>query len=298
MNTLISNNKVCCFGEILWDVLPDGPQPGGAPLNVAYHLTKLKVNADLISRVGNDMEGEELANLMYKWELKTDFLQNDPVHDTGKVMARINDDNEVSYEIMFPVAWDFITINDATETIVKEAGYFVFGSLASRNNISRKTLFQLLDQAKIKVFDINLRPPHDESRLLEELLDRTDILKVNKSELEIISEQFGAGDKIEEEQINSIKNKYKIKEIVVTKGAHGASYYNDEGSWHADGVKVEVCDTIGSGDAFLAAFIAHHLRKEPPEIILKKAVAMGAFIAGKKGGCPTYQLSEYLDFMA
>jgi fructokinase len=37
-----STIPVYCFGEILWDVLPDGPQPRGAPLNVDYQLTKLR----------------------------------------------------------------------------------------------------------------------------------------------------------------------------------------------------------------------------------------------------------------
>jgi fructokinase len=31
---------VVCYGEILWDILPDKSLPGGAPMNVAYHLKK------------------------------------------------------------------------------------------------------------------------------------------------------------------------------------------------------------------------------------------------------------------
>ena len=52
-----------CFGEILWDVLPDGPQPGGAPLNVAYHLNKLGVDTSIVSRVGNDANGSNWSYL-------------------------------------------------------------------------------------------------------------------------------------------------------------------------------------------------------------------------------------------
>ncbi len=47
-------HPVVCFGETLWDVLPDGKQPGGAPMNVAYHLGKLGKNPAVISRVGKD----------------------------------------------------------------------------------------------------------------------------------------------------------------------------------------------------------------------------------------------------
>jgi fructokinase len=83
MNTLIPKNKVYCFGEILWDILPDGPQPGGAPLNVAYHLTKLNLDAGLISRTGADAEGEKLEQLLAQWEIDSTFMQTDPARDTG-----------------------------------------------------------------------------------------------------------------------------------------------------------------------------------------------------------------------
>mgnify|MGYP006185682597 CR=1 FL=1 len=48
---------VVAVGEILWDVLPDGAMPGGAPLNVAYHLNKLGLPTSIISKIGNDEKG-------------------------------------------------------------------------------------------------------------------------------------------------------------------------------------------------------------------------------------------------
>ncbi|HYH56437.1 MAG TPA: PfkB family carbohydrate kinase, partial [Anseongella sp.] len=74
-------------------------------------------------------------------------------------------------------------------------------------------------------------------------------------------------------------------------------FYRGKDSWHAPGIPVTVSDTIGSGDSFLAAFIARRLQGGAPEDCLRSAVAMGSFIAGKKGGCPVYELSEYLEFL-
>jgi fructokinase len=296
MTTSFPSVTVCCFGEILWDVLPDGPQPGGAPLNVTYHLAKLGVPAALVSRIGHDPEGKRLEDLMGRWGLRKDLLQTDPVHDTSRVLARINSDNEVSYEIVFPVAWDFIEANHPTIAAVEAADYFVYGSLAARHVVSKDTLFRLLDHAACKVFDINLRPPFYQKDVLEVLLSRADILKVNHAELETIVPMFGSKPGTEEEQVKLLKERFGIKEIVVTKGSRGASYYAPAGTYHSDGAVVKVCDTIGSGDSFLAAFISAHFQKETPDVILKKATGMGAFIAGKKGGCPDYQVSEYLNF--
>lgn len=292
-----SSIPVYCFGEILWDVLPDGPQPGGAPFNVSYHLTKLKVPTGLISRIGDDENGRKLVTLIDQWGVKKHLLQTDPDHDTSQVLATVDTEkNEVSYEIVFPVAWDFIELNAETIAAVKEADYFVYGSLVARNDVSRNTLLQLLDHAKFKVFDINLRPPFYDWELLELLIRKADLLKVNKAELDLVQEMLGVSFKTETEQVSFIKEKYNILEVIVTKGEHGASYYTGSGEYHTGGVPVKVSDTIGSGDSFLGTVIANHYFKESPDIILKKAVAMGSFIAGKKGGCPSYDLSEYEDF--
>lgn len=296
MNTSLYAASVCCFGEILWDVLPDGPQPGGAPLNVAYHLEKLGISASLISKIGDDDDGVRLKNLMKQWGLTKDFLQVDSIHETSRVLAKLNKDNEVSYEIVFPVAWDYIETNYALKQAVKAADYFVYGSLATRNAVSKQTLFDLLQDAEYNVFDINLRPPFYDKEILEHLLIKADILKVNHLEIEVIMSLFDVAFKQEIDRVNWLKNKFTIEEVIVTKGAKGASYYAPDSINHVTGPVVKVCDTIGSGDSFLAAFLAFHSQKEPSEIILKKAVAMGAFIAGKKGGCPSYPLSEYMDF--
>lgn len=53
--------KIACFGEVLWDIFPGGDRrAGGAPFNVAYHLSKMGVEVNMISSVGNDELGREL----------------------------------------------------------------------------------------------------------------------------------------------------------------------------------------------------------------------------------------------
>src|SRR4051812_11452436 len=101
---------VICYGEILWDMLPDGPQPGGAPLNVSYHLNKLGIPASIVSRVGNDLNGEKLIKLLENWGVNHDLLQEDAEYPTSEVIAKMNNGNEVTYDIVYPVAWDFISV--------------------------------------------------------------------------------------------------------------------------------------------------------------------------------------------
>ena len=291
-----SPTPATCYGEILWDVLPDGPQPGGAPLNVAYHLNKLGMGTSLISKIGRDENGQKLFDLMEKWGINTGLLQIDEQYETSQVIAKMNNGNEVSYEIVFPVAWDFIDQSEHFARNAKPSNYLIYGSLASRNETSRNTLYNLLETDAIKVFDINLRPPFINQVQLSHLLSKTDIVKFNEAELGMVQIMFGGSLKGETEKVKFIQDRFKIPEVIVTKGEFGASYYKYDKSYNVWGNEVKVNDTIGSGDSFLAAFIASHQREEQPLQILKKAIAMGAFIATKKGGCPEYKFDEYKAF--
>jgi fructokinase len=295
MRDNILHTSALCFGEVLWDVLPEGPQPGGAPLNVAYHLQKLGIPTSIISKVGDDENGKQLTKLMNDWGIDIRFLQADAKQETSRVLAKMNG-NEVTYDIVFPVAWDFIEEDAALFEFIKPANYLVYGSLGSRNDVSRSTLMKLLESDAIKVFDINLRPPFIGQELLKVLLTKADIVKLNQAELEMAQIIFNGPLGNEASQVKFIQTEFDISEVIITKGEFGAAYYTRERGYHMWGNEVKVADTIGSGDSFLAAFIANHYVKNQPEKILKNAIAMGAFVATKKGGCPEYQVEDYENF--
>jgi len=296
MNEVQNNHHAICYGEILWDVLPDGPQPGGAPLNVAYHLNKLGVSTGIISKVGEDLNGYQLVKLLEKWGIGQSLLQYDNEYDTSEVRVILNEENDASYEILYPVAWDFINKDDKTACEVKKASFLVYGSLSSRNKTSRDTLSQLLETEAIRVLDINMREPYVKKEILRELLHKADIVKFNLSELRRCNVLFGSQFTKEQDQISFLRETFNIPEIVVTKGEAGASYYSRSGYYHAACPPVRVVDTIGSGDAFLAAFIAGLHHHYSPQQVINNAAAMGAFVATKKGGCPEYQITDFLQF--
>jgi fructokinase len=281
--------KAVCYGEILWDVLPSGAKPGGAPMNVAYHLQKLGMTATLISKIGKDSWGDDLIALLQKQTIDTRYIQIDQEHATGIVNAFLKESNEVEYDIVFPVAWDFISMQQELISLVEQTKYFVFGSLASRNDVSANTLLQLLEAANTKVLDINLRPPHFKKITLETLLYQTDILKLNEQEVAMIACWFNKFDSLQD-QVKSIQEHFKIDTILVTRGEHGA-LINEKGNFYEhSGYKVKVEDTVGSGDAFLAAYLFKLDNNNTPQESLAFANALGAFIATQPGACPPYSL--------
>lgn len=289
--------KVVCFGEILWDVLPTGRRPGGAPMNVAYHLNRLGVNSTLISRIGNDALGVELMDFLLEKSLPTDYIQIDPVYKTSEVLATIGENNEVSYEIVKPVAWDFIEYNDECEELVIDADILVFGSLAARNNISRETLGKLIKKAKFKFFDVNFRAPHYTKETVEYLLQQTDALKLNEHEAGVIAEWMGISTTNEHAIITEIMERYHIQEVILTKGSLGASYYTPTGRRDYQAYSVVVKDTIGSGDSFLAAFIAQKLMGKSLDDALNYANALGAYVTTQSGATPDYEIADLNHFI-
>ncbi len=291
-----NDHKVVCFGEVLWDILPTGAVPGGAPMNVAYHLHKQQKNPALITSIGIDEKGEQLVKIFSDYGICTDFFQVDYEHETGQVFAQPNENNEVVYDIVKPVAWDYIKWEDDFENLVSNANYFVFGTLASRNHVSKKTLFQLLEYAENKVLDINLRAPHFNRRIVEELLSKADFLKLNIAELELITGWFSKHTSIED-RVRSITDKFKIQNMVVTMGGDGAVMYYNSNKYMQKGYKVDVVDTVGSGDAFLAGLLARLLEKASPVNALEFASGLGAFIAMQKGACPVYNVDEIYNLL-
>ena len=286
-----SSHPVVCFGETLWDFLPSGKQPGGAPMNVAYHLGKFGKNPAVISRVGNDELGKELLGVMTEKGINTKYVQVDEKLPTSTVEARLKDNHEMVYDIVQDVAWDNILYDDTLSDIVKNADYFVFGSLAARSAQTRATLFELLEVAKTKVLDINLRAPHYSQELIETMLAKADIAKLNEAELKLITEWFTTYEN-DEQAIAFLQQKFGIHIIIVTKGADGALFKVGNTLYSHEGYQVIVADTVGSGDSFLAGVIFQLLDHIPHEHILDFANKLGAFITTQKGACPIYNLNE------
>lgn len=285
------NFDFVCFGEILWDVLPDGARPGGAPMNVAYHLKKLGHNPAIITRIGDDEKGNQLMSILNEKQISTDYVQVDTNLPTGVVHATPDAHGEMSYDIVSPSAWDHISWNDDLHRIFNENSYLVFGSLICRHDDSKSTLFKLLEVARTKVLDINLRPPHYSKSLLEQLLLKADIAKFNRDELNLVS-RWNSEVTSEEDQIRNVQETFNLDRVIVTLGGDGAMMYVNGNLYRHPGYHIIVEDTVGSGDAFLGALMSAVSRANSPEECLSAACAIGALVTSRKGAWPEYDPAE------
>lgn len=294
MKNEILNISGVCFGEVLWDNLPSGRKLGGAPLNVAYHLNKLGIHTEMLTRIGEDKDGEDIMTLCAELAIPLTLFQKDNKYPTSTVEVDIDENKDVRYEIVFPVAWDYIALGEKEIETVKKADFFVFGSLSTRHHASYQTLKTLIQLANYKVLDVNLRAPHYTKERIFELLGYADLVKMNEEELGFIATWLGLPDTdTDATKAEAVMTTFDINELIVTYGAKGAVYHSWLGkfSYHFPALKVEVKDTIGSGDSFLAAFLSQRCRQDKqvtPEEMLEFATTLSAFVTQSTGACPSY----------
>ncbi|SEI59613.1 fructokinase [Dyadobacter sp. SG02] len=289
--------KLTVFGEVLWDVLPDARLAGGATMNVAAHLQRYGMDVSFISRVGHDELGAELLAFMAQHGLDTQWVQTGETHLTGIAKANVSDSNEVTYKILHPVAWDYIQFDAAAGQRIADSGFFVYGTLAARDRTSRDTLLRYLAYARVRIFDVNLRPPHYTREQVLELLGFANIVKMNEHEIREVTGWLTPFEN-EKQAMAFLIDHFKLDMLVLTRGAEGAMVLTGTGEFHRHaGFTVEVADTIGSGDAFLGAFLYQTATGHSISDSLEFACAAGAFVAGKAGALPAFGETDIQEFI-
>ncbi|MEI6465199.1 MAG: carbohydrate kinase [Verrucomicrobiota bacterium] len=280
-----------CFGEILWDFLPDGLYAGGAPFNVGYHLHRQGVPTHIVSAVGRDVLGDELRRRVAHWGMPTNLIAQHTHQPTGYVRASVGPDGDARYEIVAGVAWDEIPAPPAAAAAAATTDAFIFGSLAQRSKTTRASLLHLLalvPAKALRVFDVNLRAPHDDLPLVRELARHATLLKLNHEEAaRLAGEPVSEGR--EEAHARTLAADTGCATVVVTAGARGAGLLR-AGRWQWEtGRAVAVADTVGSGDAFLAAFVTLLLRGQATDAeCLAGACRLGEWVATQRGATPAY----------
>jgi fructokinase len=288
---------ICSFGEVLWDIFPSGKLPGGAPMNFAIGIQNLGIPTVLLSRVGKDELGTALQAFLKSKNCTTDYIQVDAQRATGIVQVTATSTGENHYEIVQNSAWDYMEVTPQARKIVQNAFAIAYGTLSCRNEVSKNALLNLLKDAPIKIFDVNFRPPFYTQTLVEALMQPADIVKMNDEELHIMSNWYDRSQKTEQEQMRYLKNKFDLDKIVVTKGANGAALLDHTGYHASKGFKVQVVDTVGSGDAFLAGFLkSFYFDHATPQAALRFACALGALVATHKGANPILNQSHIHQF--
>lgn len=280
------------LGEILWDLLPGGPQLGGAPANFAYFSRLLGNHGVVASRVGNDELGRLAAARLRELGSSTDYLQCDSVHPTGTVQVRVDAAGQPQFEIAQPVAWDFLEWNSSWQQLAEQADAVCFGSLAQRSVASRETILRFLRSTRpetLRVFDVNLRQPFYSAEVLAASLPLADVIKLNHDELPLLLRLLGMPFTGERAAAEALLRAHKARLVCVTRGGGGSLLVGEQGAAEHPGFRVTVADTVGAGDAFTATLVHHCLLGVSLREMNEAANRVGAWVATQVGATPVPQ---------
>jgi fructokinase len=293
------------LGELLWDVLPDGPRLGGAPANFTVMAARLGSHAVLLSRIGRDDLGRMALERLRPMPADTSFIETDHAHETGRVTVYF-EAGQPHYTIHHPAAWDFLELTDEWMRLAERADALCFGSLAQRSQESRQTIQTMAAQASsrcIRVFDVNLRTPFYSGEVIQESLELASVVKMNDAEVPRVLGLLGlpAGDAemwssdefsqerrtYEQQSAERVLNEFPTLEMVaITRGGHGSLLVRRD-EWHEHpGYPVKVADTIGAGDAFTAALTHYLLRGAGLATLNEAGNRWGGWVASQAGAMP------------
>jgi fructokinase len=287
--------KVTSFGEILFDVYPDKKTPGGAPFNFIYHIKKLTGQGNFISRVGEDDPGKNILSMAGSSKLDS-YIQIDKDHPTGIANANLDKNKIPHWKIELNRAYDFIENNiEINQLIEKESNCLYFGTLAQRNEKSRKTIQSLFGK-KIKYFcDLNIRQNFYSKEIIESSLNASNAVKLNMEELDLVNNLFIKKNTGIEESAKQIMGKYKIDMLCITQGSEGAFLFQGKDSDHCKINVDNIVDTVGAGDAYASILCLGFLNGWNITKINKLASGFAAKIVTFPGALPNSD-SVYNEF--
>jgi fructokinase len=298
MDSMRKHLRIAAIGELLWDLLPDGPQLGGAPANFAAILAQMLASESdrssgevfLISCVGDDSLGKQAREQLIAHRVRPDFISVDPNRPTGTVEVRLDPELSPSYRIRHHVAWDAVTETPQLTALAPTLDAICFGSLAQRSPMTRTTLRSLVASTRkdcLRVFDVNLRAPDWTAEAILWGCQHATIVKMNHEEVAHIAIAIGVKDADTLLQTaHSLLNRFPIQLVAITRGPRGSLLVTRDAVNEHPGIPAHVVDSIGAGDCFTAALTYFSLQQQLLPVLAAAANRWGAWAASQRGGMP------------
>ncbi|NLI64019.1 MAG: carbohydrate kinase [Bacteroidales bacterium] len=274
------------MGEVLWDVFPTGKKLGGAPANFAYNVSQFGLDGRVVSAIGDDALGDEILKSFNNKSIK--YLMPKVNYPTGTVQVNLDEEGVPCYEIKEDVAWDNIPFSDELKRLALNTRAVCYGSLAQRDEVSRKTINTFLDampkgEDYLKIFDVNLRQSFYTKEVLKSSFEKCNVLKINDEELVTVSRMFGYPGIDLQDKCWILIAKYNLKMLILTCGTNGSYVFKPGKVSFQETPKVSVVDTVGAGDSFTAAFCSEYIKGKSIEEAHKFAVEVSAYVCTQSG---------------
>jgi fructokinase len=288
------------IGELLWDLLPQGPQLGGAVSNFAVMAARLGNNGVIATRIGTDPLGREAMAFLKTTPLDTRYIQEDFSRVTGTVTV-VLEQGQPRYTIHEPVAWDFLEFTPHWLALAEQADAVCFGTLAQRSPASRRTIESFLHETRpecVRIFDVNLRAPFFSPEIIEQSLELATIFKLNADEMPQVLSLLNFPDAVGTTPdfllsgARQIIDEFPVQLVAITLGAQGSLLVTRNEVDRHPGYPTRIVDTVGAGDAFAAALTHYYLRGAPLSQLNAAGNRWGAWVTSHAGAMPSLPEAE------
>ncbi|MCG9129812.1 hypothetical protein JT359_19655 [Candidatus Poribacteria bacterium] len=308
--------KALCIGELLIDFVSTTPDvtlaeapgfvkaPGGAPANVAVGLSKLGIETGFIGKVGADPFGDFLIETLQQTHVDTEYLISG--EDCRTTLAFVATRSDGMKDITFyrhPGADIQLSPDEIDLAYIRSTELFHYGSVSLSHSPTREATLTAIQAAKsvgaFISYDPNLRlmlwdNADDAKHWIWEVMPYADVVKISEEEWEFVTGDVELSSGIE--KILELG----VKLLVITLGERGCYYTNGKADGYVDGYNVEVVDTLGAGDAFVAAMLSKLMKytnlssipKDQLETIMQYSNAAGAIATQKVGVIPSLPTHE------
>ncbi len=292
--------KIVAFGEVVWDILPQGKILGGTPSNLVFRCNALGENGYLLSRLGDDELGQAALDKLNELGISDKNVQVDAEFKTGTVDVTFDQNNEPHYNVALDVAFDHIEFSAEALKLVREADCVFYGLLPQRFGISKNTLRELLKESpdSVHFFDLKLFEHFFDAKLVERLLKVSHIVRIKEKEITFLAEKLNIELSNIEEFAKEFARKFKLDLVIITRGSRGIlAHHHKHGLFFEPGFIIDMEDNVGSGMAFSAGFLHYLLNGKRIEDALKFGNAAGALNSTKRGGTTPFSKEDVLRFM-
>ena len=280
------------LGETLWDVFPDGPRLGGAPLNYSCsvaELAKSDAQVFIASAVGSDELGRRAMDSLARHGVNTTCMQTND-RQTGQVLVELDSAGVASYRFADNCAWDHLVWNSSLQELAAKCDAVCFGTLGQRSECSRATIRRFVNETSddtLRILDVNLRSPFFDNEVISDSLALASVLKLNDDELTLLADLYGVkGNHIE--IMRKLAEQFQLRCIALTRGANGAVLVCGSAVSDLPGIKVKVVDTVGAGDAFTAAMTLGLLDGRDIDEVNRRAIAAASWVCSQPGATVSF----------
>ncbi len=294
------SKKIVAFGEVVWDILPDGKILGGTPSNLVFRCNSFNEQGFLLSRVGDDDLGREALKRLGELQISDENVQIDQEFATGTVHITFDENHDPQFMVTPDVAFDHIEFSAEALKLSRDADCLFYGILPQRFGLSKNTLRELIKESpdSIHFFDLKLFEHFFNLQVVENLLAVSNIVRIKEKEIAFLSDELKIGTYDVESFCRSLIQKYKIDLILVTRGQNGIfALHRKKGVYIDSGFQIEMADNIGSGMAFSAGFLHFYLNGKGIQQAINFGNAAGALNATKLGATTFFNKKDVVQFM-